>query len=1592
MKKITLNKPFFSFLIALLCCFISYGQLIDEDFTGYTVNQSHTTDVSCTTTDGWEVSNSAPASYECTNCVGEYLYVDSDDSSCDQDATVLMSFTPTGTSIDISFDYAFREYSTGSDVFRVYLHDGISQVGVDLLNINNSSSTTTDSSYAGTVSVISGVAHTLRFEYLGSFAYGATVDNVLVTSNCNVPTATYTVIPNCSTNFSIDVDVTSLGDGSAVDITDGGLTSGIINATTGIHTMGPYIPGTNVIITVDGTSYSGCIGTPSSALTENCSCTTTPTATINATNPNCVAGTYDIEVTVTSDGDGDLNMSDVYIDGLLQQGNVTTGVTNTYPVSTGSHIVTIEAEGASFITCTSTDYNVNSGCNGSDNFSPSAPNILGTCSTGDLSSATVGATGFTPLCDDGGAGGSTGNNVIRNCTAANFDNNTDFVDIWYQVDLPDGTDEMTLTVTGLGATEILGYILHTGDPGSDASANVATVDGNFECSFFDTNVTSHTLTGLADESTAPLYIRIVPINFDDSTGCPGMTYPSSFSICASAPQPHDICVNSIDITTNNGGAASTDDFTAANVDGSGADVEQDCSDSPLANGDLWYEVNTPNSAGASERFILDYTITGGTIGDQVAVRVYQGCTDILFQGCETLTLDGTGSATTNFATDSVELSRNTRYTIQVIPISGTLSSVTSSALVTPLNNTCNYFNGTLPSYDVANDSSSLDLTFATDTDTNGLKELWYQIDHSNNQDITLSIDNAGNWSGEVSITLYEYDALGSTIDCANPVQYCQELTIDDFQFENGVTFNLGTSDYLVKIEEVTPDAQSDQLSATITGVLSTATILPNSSCIGALDITNGNQTGNLTQAQMPCLATSLTDCNNNPIQSSPSDPYYGATLWYEFTVPSQNCTQLTTSTVITQATIDIDGLTTASGVGTKNVYVQLLSDCNTLVDCGTANNSSDITFTNLTPGSTYYLQVINNTLSSTGTADFTVNQVIFPEPAPCNDAVADAYDLGASAYISGSNYSSGCINGNAQGATNNSGVSEPGVNSNNVWFEFTAEDNADEEGYVSIYLQSLSSGGGTIPHTLTVNVYQEVGGNSGINQVGTGSTNTEGDGWVHLGHLTPGEDYFIEILHSQASSEEVNYSLCLYDTPTNDIGCPADSISINPLNGSQCDRAVDCALYYRIDIPANTPSGWYNFEVRGTNGTNLDIQLFGQGMDSPSNDGNDTDYDQPCNPTQALNPLSGAQVTIPADGTCSGAGESAVYNLIGSATSESNYYYLEVRDTSGVLGCDLTTGDICSIIVTGPFTTQALAEANSTTPDGTCANVTDTDGDGFSDSTDVDDDNDGIADVDEGEGLNNPVGDEDGDGFPNWQDTTDDGNGGDGSTTDYTDTNGDGIPDVYDTDSDGVPNHLDLDSDNDGILDVDEGGDGTQDTNGDGVIDSNDTGFTDNNNDGQADASEASTEPDTDSDTVPDFLDLDSDNDGINDVDEDGQGGQDTNGDGIVDGPDTDGDGIQDSVDGNDAGHGEGSGGEPDNTDTDNDNVPDYRDLDSDNDGVNDVDEGGNGDFDADEDGCLESRAFGDRCRLCAAGGEARRNVEARVPRALFGEAGAQRC
>ena len=277
--------------------------------------------------------------------------------------------------------------------------------------------------------------------------------------------------------------------------------------------------------------------------------------------------------------------------------------------------------------------------------------------------------------------------------------------------------------------------------------------------------------------------------------------------------------------------------------------------------------------------------------------------------------------------------------------------------------------------------------------------------------------------------------------------------------------------------------------------------------------------------------------------------------------------------------------------------------------------------------------------------------------------------------------------------------------------------------------------------------------------------------------------------------------------------------------------------------------------------------------------------------------------------------------------------------------------------------------------------VVDTDGDGIPDNLDIDSDNDGVNDIAgtpnaaldaDGDGVIDVITDTDGDGIPDNVDTA--------TTfglTPIPDADMDGIPDALeigadpanpiDTDGDGTPDYLDTDSDNDGIPDaleaganpanpVDTDGDGVPDhqdldSDNDGLNDVEESGGADVDGDGLLDLGAPLTTAlvDTDSDGFPDYQDVDSDNDGVNDIAGTANAALDADGDGAIDDTtDVDGDGIPDIVD--------GLIGQPGTAtaDFDGDGIVDAIDLDDDNDGIPDTQEG-DGTIDTDGDGMPDS-------------------------------------
>lgn len=187
-----------------------------------------------------------------------------------------------------------------------------------------------------------------------------------------------------------------------------------------------------------------------------------------------------------------------------------------------------------------------------------------------------------------------------------------------------------------------------------------------------------------------------------------------------------------------------------------------------------------------------------------------------------------------------------------------------------------------------------------------------------------------------------------------------------------------------------------------------------------------------------------------------------------------------------------------------------------------------------------------------------------------------------------------------------------------------------------------------------------------------------------------------------------------------------------------------------------------------------------------------------------------------------------------------------------------------------------------------------------------------------------------------------------------------------DSDGDGIADIIDVDDDNDGIPDIEEAGFKAYSNNKSTMDMTSPSTWVDANGNGLNDYIDAMISggtyslPNTDGDARPDYLDLDSDNDSIFDVDEAGllNGDGDINGDGVGDLLDSDGDGLLDLYDNSPV---FGTTFRAYAQDTDADNIPDYKELDSNADGTFDIAGTLYANLDANNDGLIDSTLDNDK-------------------------------
>lgn len=151
--------------------------LYTNDFsTGSVTSVAAGTNTCVTSPNIWHVAaTSIEAS--CTTCSGNRAYIEYS-SSCIQNQTFsTASFTPTTTSVAISFNYGYDYYL--GDNFTVTLYNTTTNtVAFTLLNL---SADALDATYSGTKAVTIGHNYVLKFTYTAEDDFGVTVDNILIT-------------------------------------------------------------------------------------------------------------------------------------------------------------------------------------------------------------------------------------------------------------------------------------------------------------------------------------------------------------------------------------------------------------------------------------------------------------------------------------------------------------------------------------------------------------------------------------------------------------------------------------------------------------------------------------------------------------------------------------------------------------------------------------------------------------------------------------------------------------------------------------------------------------------------------------------------------------------------------------------------------------------------------------------------------------------------------------------------------------------------------------------------------------------------------------------------------------------------------------------------------------------------------------------------------------------------------------------------------------------------------------------------------------------------------------------------------------------
>lgn len=917
-----------------------------------------------------------------------------------------------------------------------------------------------------------------------------------------------------------------------------------------------------------------------------------------------------------------------------------------------------------------------------------AIDILGVTATADLTAATQEDVSTNYI--------SMGNGVtFANCnnTGHSAYIHSDFKDLWYKIDIADGADEFTVTISGSSCN--VAVIPYTGSCGSltimDISGSSSTntcsggaapfINGSGSFRFYDNGQTD-----IADASTGTIYLRVMGHDngADNSAPWCDSQSPCAFTITASSPQANDVCSDALDInaTTASGNIAlaAADSETSPDLNG----VSCNGSSMSTSEEDLWYSFTTP--ATGKYYFDLDVDFTGTEDDLYMVLEDYCSSGNSPLE-CFTISSDGSLSYTDN------DLSASNTYHIRVAKPTGSIaSSFDLTGQIVAKNNTCSAFEGLITDYNLSS-SRTADFSYSSASGTTlpgggsdaSTKDLFYNftsnsatihgtVMYSGKVDISLSNISSGNYT----LAVYKRDALYSP---------CGSLTSNLVAYQTGIntngTYTLCTDitegDYLVRLIQTAGTDEAVTISATPGAAVplnAEGDYLANntSSAQTTFDITTNSFTNeDFDLDNDGCEATTLSD-NGNHITDTGKD------LWYTFMTPADPGCDPTVSQLVEGISII---LTSSATTGYINLELYTAIDDAAYVDeASVANGSGFAYFYDLQPSTRYYLRVEESlTLNN---SQFNISAV-WTNPIPC-------YDTGATAYDISGDFSNGpCPRDGSMTVYSMQGANAELDTDEDVWLKFTQPDNADEESFTHIRLNNVSP-----------NFYQmEVELYEGVNDLPATkiaespdmtSTSVYDEVFINIGNLEAGTTYFIRIVLREAASktDNVQFNLCIFDDNGGhfNIACPSTSDGNIALTSAvECDGLAgvdgDCNLTYRINLTPITPSAWYRIEVLANEEIETP-QLYGQGSIL-------SDYDNPCNRSGVGNQVvSSGDISSPSS-ECSGAsyGKWVAVNLIGSSSWESNIYNLWVGATaaSGCLGLDL-----CEVNFIGPFGSQADAE------------------------------------------------------------------------------------------------------------------------------------------------------------------------------------------------------------------------------------------------------------------------------------------------------------